>query len=449
VRKSVHNLVARQAIALGLVLYGLGATGRGEEPITFVLPVANFEPVAADAYSAIALPTPSAAPMSTEIVSPEGTDGELAMPMAAYEPLGCPNCNGPNCNDGGNSGCNCLPPPLPNGQYPDDWMWGCGQWPYATGPGMCDDWKVGCRWHVQADGLIMFRPGANLDALRDATDAGQGTPQVFDQFDYAAGGRVFFTSEIPHRAGYQIQAGWEGIPEWNASIVYPKISPYPMGPVDSSEQRSVFYTSNLQSAELNFMRRIYSYCQPYCGVRYVKFSDEINDTINQEVPPPLAGPILLMTSETDRVNIMDLDNNLIGFQLGSRFDVWQPIERLTFEGFFNAGVYYNRVTRSNLMSVTTTQFTNDDTTTPATDESRVDVSTSSNLDISNPSEVATIGEASLTGVYRLNRCWALRGGYQVLWLSGISTAQDAFLNTGVETRDLLFHGCHFGIECRR
>ncbi len=128
----------------------------------------------------------------------------------------------------------------------------------------------------------------------------------------------------------------------------------------------------------------------------------------KNVPPPLAGPILLMTSETDRVNIMDLDNNLIGFQLGSRFDVWHPVERLTFEGFLNAGVYYNRVTRSNLMSVTTTQFTNDDTTTPATDEERVDVSTSSNLDISHPSEVATIGEASITGVYRLNRCWAPR-----------------------------------------
>ena len=55
----------------------------------------------------------------------------------------------------------------------------------------------------------------------------QGDPQVFDQFDYSAGGRVFFTSEIPHRAGYQIQAGWEGIPEWNPSIVYPKITPYP------------------------------------------------------------------------------------------------------------------------------------------------------------------------------------------------------------------------------
>jgi hypothetical protein len=442
---------------MALLFAGLGSLARGEEPISFVLPVANFQPVAADAYPddsttpMLSLPKPAPA----EVVLPEGADVDGYMPTDVHEPLACPECNGPNCNGGGSSGCNCLPPPLPNGQYPDDWMWGCGEWPYATGPGMCDDWKVGCRWHVQADGLIMFRPGANLNALRDATDTNsaggaQGAPQVFDQFDYAAGGRVFFTSEIPHRAGYQIQAGWEGIPEWNASIVYPKFSPYPgPGPANSSEQRSVFYTSNLQSAELNFMRRLYSYCQPYCGVRYVKFSDEINDTINQEVPPPLAGPVLLMTSETDRVNIMDLDNNLIGFQLGSRFDVWHPIERLTLEGFLNAGVYYNRVTRSNLMSVTTTQFTNDDTTTPATDESRVDVSTSSNLDISHPSEVATIGEASLTGVYRLNRCWALRGGYQVLWLSGISTAQDAFLGTGVETRDLLFHGCHFGVECRR
>ncbi len=70
-----------------------------------------------------------------------------------YEPLACPNCNG-----GGSGGCNCLPPPLPNGQYPDDWMWGCGQWPYANGPGTCDDWKVGSAGTSSVDGM-MFRPG--------------------------------------------------------------------------------------------------------------------------------------------------------------------------------------------------------------------------------------------------------------------------------------------------
>ena len=82
-------------------------------------------------------------------------------------------------------------------------------------------------------------------------------------------------------------------------------------------------------------------------------------------------------------------------------------------------------------------------------EGRTDVSTTSNLDMSEPAEAATIGEASLTGVFRLNRCWALRAGYQVLWIDGVSLAEDAFLDNGIDTRSLLFQGCHVGIECRR
>ena len=460
VRKLVHNLVARQTAALALLAWGLCAFVSAEEPISFVLPAANFQPVPADAYPADAtqpdesLTPPANPPTPTEIVSPEGTDTEEYMPAEAYEPLDCPNCNG------GCDGCGLPPGRLPNGQYPDDWMWGCGQWPYANGPGTCDDWKVGPIWHVTADGIFLSRDDADLDALFDATDTNsvsgpQGAPQVFDQFDYAAGGRIFLTSEIPHLAGYEVQAGYEGIDEWNASIVYPKITPYPTnpnppaGPTNSSEQRTVFYRSSLQSAELNFSRQVFTVWRPFCGVRYVKFDDEINDTINQEVPPPLASPApSFSVSETDRVNLFDLENQLIGFQIGARHELWHPSKRWTLEGFINAGVYYNHIKRTNLMSLTTTQFTSEDTDL-AGSEARTDVSSTSNLDVSEPSDVATIGEASLTGVFRLNRCWALRGGYQVLWIDGVSLAQDAFLNTGIDSRSLLFQGCHVGIECRR
>jgi hypothetical protein len=166
------------------------------------------------------------------------------------------------------------------------------------------------------------------------------------------------------------------------------------------------------------------------------------------VPNPLPSTPSIVVSETDRVNIMDLENNLIGFQIGTRRELWNPTKRCSLEGFVNAGVYYNHIKRTNLMSLTTTQFTGDDTATIG-NQARTDVSSTSNLDISNPSDVATIGEASLTGVFRLNRCWALRGGYQVLWIDGVSLAQDAFLNTGETSSSLLFQGCHVGIECRR
>ena len=459
-RKLVHKLVARAAIALSFVAFGFGAIAAAEEPISFVLPAASFQPIAADAYPTDNTPPeppiptesltpPPSPPTPNEMVSPGATDTESYMTAEAYESLDCPTGNG----YGGNGGC--LPPGrLPNGQYPDDWMWGCGGWPYANGPGMCDDWKVGCRWHVQVDGLILSREDADLDALFDATDTNSaggaaGRPQVFDQFDYSAGGRVFFTSEIPHRAGYQIQAGWEGIPEWNSSIVYPKFSPYPAGPTNSSEQRSVFYTSSLNSAELNFMRGDCTGLRPFCGVRYIKFDDEINDSINQDVPPPLPSPApSFSVTETDRVNIMDIENNLIGFQIGTRYDLWRPTRRCLVEGYINAGVYYNRIKRTNLMTVTTTQFTSEDTDMVGS-EARTDVSQTSNLDISEPTDVAATGEASLTGVFYLNRCWALRAGYQFLWIDGVSLAEDAFLDNGIDERSLIFQGCHVGIECRR
>ena len=60
-----------------------------------------------------------------------------------------------------------------------------------------------------------------------------------------------------------------------------------------------------------------------------------------------------------------------------------------------------------------------------------------------------MGEASITAVCRLNKCWACRAGYQVLFIDGVSLASDAYLDTGVDDRSLIFHGWHAGIECRR
>ena len=53
------------------------------------------------------------------------------------------------------------------GGHPTDWSWGCGGSPYRTGPGMCDNWKVGPRWHMTIDGLVMSRDETDLTALID------------------------------------------------------------------------------------------------------------------------------------------------------------------------------------------------------------------------------------------------------------------------------------------
>ena len=329
------------------------------------------------------------------------------------------------------------------GGHPDDWPWGCGGSPYRTGPGMCDDWKVGCRWHVAVDGMVMSREDADLGGLAAAIDEDSAGDPLFDplleQFDHGPGGRVAFISQVPHHVGYQIHFAYEGIEEWNAAVVFPKFSPLPgSADPDSSEQRSLHYRSSLHSGELNFVREWHPMLRPFCGVRYIKFDDQINDFIDQQAPPPLPADPSVIT--TDRLNLFDLENNLIGFQIGGGYNLLQFGERLAIEGFINAGVYYNKIKYTNLMGVFSTEEFPDGTAA---------FSDVTNNDVSELSEISYVTESSISAVCWLNRCWALRAGYQTLWVGNVHLAEDAFLNTGNDDRNLFFHGWHAGIECRR
>jgi hypothetical protein len=237
--------------------------------------------------------------------------------------------------------------------------------------------------------------------------------------------------------------------------------PLPLQPGDpfpeGFEQRRLHYRSNYHSGELNALRVPTPQWQPYCGFRYIQFDDEINDFTDQDVQPPLPfeGPDnvppgeFLAVASTDRLNIFDIENNLMGFQIGLIHDSWKLNRRLALEGFINSGVYYNKVKYTNLTGIFTTQQIADDTSTVEIDESRIDFSDAVNNDVREYADIAYHAEASLSGVCRLNKCWALRAGYQVLYIANVHLAEDAFLENETEGQDLLFHGWHAGVECRR
>jgi hypothetical protein len=359
------------------------------------------------------------------------------------------------------------------GGHGGDWPWGCGGSPFRTGPGACDTWEVGCRWDVAVDGMVMLREDTDLLALeaimRQNSAAGTvGLTPAYEQFDYTAGGRVWMTSKVPNCL-WQMHAGYEGFEEWNSSVVFPKLeldippfafptepAPLPPDPFpEGTEQRSLHYRSSLHSGELNIVRNCHPAWRPYCGVRYMKFDDEINDFLDQEAQPPIAGPRTTddngigPVSVTDRLNLFDIENNLIGFQVGVRHDLWRPNHRFAIEGFANSGVYYNHIKYTNFMGIFTTQEYADNTATLDDDESRIDFSDTANNDVREYDEIAYIAEASISGVCRLNKCWAARAGYQALWISNVHLAEDAFLGSDLEGRSLFFHGWHAGIEHRR
>lgn len=377
------------------------------------------------------------------------------------------------------------------GGHPTDWPWGCGGSPYRTGPGLCDNYRVGPRWHVTVDGMVMHREGADLDLLvngmensflglpqGNGIDPGIGVPAT-EQFNNGPGGRITFTSQIGRCTAYDVQAVYEGINDWDASIVYPKQALPPFGafvipPTPNTEpgapfpegfqQRALHYRSNLNSAELNFLPFHDSEWRPIFGARFIRFDDEISDSINQERQVPLPGPQtgssggpvpvnvndpIGPTWETDRLNLFHLENNLMGFQIGLLHDTFQLSNRFAIEGFVSGGVYYNKVKYSNVMVVSTTQSFADNTRTTDFNEARNDTSAAVNNDARDLDEVSYEAEASLTGVCRLNRCWALRAGYQILWVDHLHLAENAYMGDAFTDRDLTFHGWHAGIECRR
>ncbi len=352
---------------------------------------------------------------------------------------------------------------------------------------MCDDWRVGGRWHVTVDGIVLTRDETDLASLesrlREIDEEGTNTGDslfpltpTFEQFDRDPGGRITFTSQVAKYTGWDVQVAYEGIPEWNASIVYPKLplEPFPLPPPGApapptplqlaTEQRRFHYTSMLHSGELNAIKSANPTWRPYFGFRYIKFDDEINDFYDQEAPPPLPGafglgnpaavppvppPLGPIVTVTDRLNLFDIQNDLVGFQVGLLHDTWRVNRRLAIESFVNGGVYHNQIKYTNLMGTFTTQFVADNLNTTTINEQRTDFSSTVNNDVREYSEISYVAEASLSGILRLNKCWALRGGYQVLWIANVHLAEDAYLGNENVAEDVLFHGWHAGIECRR
>jgi hypothetical protein len=382
------------------------------------------------------------------------------------------------------------------GGHPNDWSWGCGGSPYRQGPGMCDNYRIGPRWHITVDGIVMSRDRTDLGALTSQMAAndinGTAGAAGFENFSVGPGGRVSFMSQVGRCTGWDLQAVYEGVNDWNASIVFPKttldnipltippntgtvvtvppigIDTEPPAPFPQEfQQRSLHYRSNFNSGEINFFKNNDSDWRFYCGVRFIRVDDDINDSLNQDTQAPMAGPRtetivpvggttpitvndpIGPTYETDRVNIYRMQNNLSGFQIGLLHDTLCLTDRFSIEGFLNGGIYYNQAKYSNTMGVFTTQTFADNTRSTAVDDSRVDVSNITNNDSREFAEVSYEGEASLTGVCRLNRCWALRAGYQVLWINHLHLADQAFLGNPGTDSDLFFQGWHAGLECRR
>lgn len=322
------------------------------------------------------------------------------------------------------------------GQYPYD-RCGCNEelFPWIGGPGNCDQWCVGPKWEVQAGGLMLFRDDAELASVIGFIG---GTTSLVDQFDHGIGGRLFVTGY--NDSGFGLQIGWEGVNQWTANATFD-----PVG----SETRTVALSSRLNSVEINFLPNVPYMWKVFSGFRYVELVDDLVDSrINDKPIPAPADPPAANSFVTDTTVSHLLKNQLIGFQLGARRDAWHWGERLTIASFANAGVYCNKFRRDDVTRTDTTIITGDDLSTTDNEFSQTTTSVSNRVRTS-PTDVAFLGEAGITGTWKINECVALHSGYQIMALDGVGQALDAFFTSGLNADTVVYHGLQFGFEYRR
>ncbi len=333
--------------------------------------------------------------------------------------------------------------------------WGCGGSPYRNGPGRCDNYKTGPLWRVSVDGVLFHREETDLGEFATALGTNLGAVDQFENFEYGGGARILAFGNWPQLRGYELAIGYVGVEEWNATIVMPiEAIPPIIGPplvVGINQRETLTYNSSLHSLEFNWQRLTDSFWKPYAGVRYVLFDEDVHHITKQYVSVPLGVGETAVTTQVR--NLIEVENNLIGFQIGARRDLWQVSRKVYFQTYANGGIYCNFVNRSDTDDAvtTSTEILEDDPLTLDEDEtgqSRTIVTRTGNTVKVESTEAAFVGEVSAALVWKLNRCFALRGGYEAIYLHGVHMGNDAFMGRD-ESESTLIHGLFAGLEYRR
>jgi hypothetical protein len=151
------------------------------------------------------------------------------------------------------------------------------------------------------------------------------------------------------------------------------------------------YGTSLQSVEVNFRQNVSPQLTLLAGFRYLSLRDHLSfgyDDVNDS-----AGPIGVTLSGL---------NNLFGAQMGADAILWSA-GRFQLQSALEAGVFGNSA------------------------QSTLDLSQTGAFGPplgAHAQPTAFVGDLNFTGLYQLTEHWAVRAGYQLLWISGVALASE-------------------------
>jgi hypothetical protein len=262
------------------------------------------------------------------------------------------------------------------------------------------------------DQVVLARPIGGLIQISGGED--------FD-FGYAGGPDV----SIERRLGdgpNSVEVRYFGALNWNAAYDYGNTGNIQIGPitVPAAFDVTANYQSKLNSTEFNLRHQRSDRVTWLTGFRIIEVNEQLDYNVDFIVPN-LSG-VSWNTS-----------NHLYGGQVGADVALWRLSGPLSVNGLFKAGIYGNDAEND---------FTFRVLDTPIVEGGASD----------NP--VAFVGEIGATTAYQVTRHFAVRGGYQLLWISDVALASDQAqamldtldVNAMNSSGDVFYHGAMAGGE---
>jgi hypothetical protein len=286
---------------------------------------------------------------------------------------------------------------------------------------------VGPRWVATAEALLLQRSTAGSQQLLYDPGASAGLLSASNlDFSLNAGPRLTLRRDGP--AGMGLELIYFGIDGWQSSADFPNSAfTYGVGNLAIDKTMTVPVsdarfqdTSRIYSGEINLRYAWNDWLTPLAGLRWVEFEDRyaVNGTDYQFSAP--------------FTDVVRGHNHLYGAQIGLDACWWDGSRRFQVDFWGKAGLYGAAAAQDNDYQDTVRSFS----------ASAV------------ASSLSFLGEVGLTGCYRFTDHLAVRGGYQVMWLTGLALAPAQIPATdfgagqaGVDTSGSLFcQGANAGLE---
>lgn len=262
------------------------------------------------------------------------------------------------------------------------------------------------------DEVVLARPISGLIQISGGEDF---------NFDYAGGPDVSIERRLGNSCN-SIEARYFGALNWNSDVDYGATGDIRIGPINIPLAIDVQanYQSKLNSAEFNFRHQRSDRVTWLTGFRIIELNEQLDYTVDFVVPN-LTGVSF------------DTSNRLYGGQVGADVALWRLSGPLSVNGLFKAGIYGNDAENNFNFRVLDTPIIQGE---------------------ASDSPLAFVGEIGATTAYQVTRHFAIRGGYQLLWISEVALASDQAqlalntldVNSINSSGDVFYHGALVGGE---